>query len=82
MFKIEQNKYTMCSNCNLIITFLTTPCETSCHPCEPCKCVISLLQNFPGNILKPIGMLYNAMTVLRQNYTGTMTDPKFTTNPN
>ena len=29
-----------------------------------------------GNILKPIGMLYNAMSVLRQNYTGTMIDPK------
>ena len=31
--------------------------------CEPCKCVISLLQVAIGNILKPTGMLYNAVLV-------------------
>ena len=35
--------------------------------CEPCKCVISLMQIAIGNILKPIGMLYNTVSVLRQN---------------
>ena len=35
--------------------------------CKPCKCVISPLQIVIGNILKPIGMLYNAMSVQRQN---------------
>ena len=56
LLKIKQNKYAMCSNCNLIITFLTIPCETFHHPCKPCKCVIFLLKDFPGNILKPIGI--------------------------
>ena len=36
-------------------------------PCEPCKCVLSLMHNAIGNILKPIGMLCNARSVQRQN---------------
>ena len=31
--------------------------------CDPCKCVILLMQINIENILKPIGMLYNAVSV-------------------
>ena len=35
--------------------------------CDSCKCIISLMQVNIANILKPIGMLYNAVLVYRQN---------------
>ena len=44
---------------SLCVTVSMTPKTTMC---EPCKCVISLLQTAIGNILKPIGMLYNAVS--------------------
>ena len=65
--KFKQNKYAMGRKQNLSITFCIILDENFTTPCEPCKCVISLLQTAIGNIFKPIGMLYNAVSVQRQN---------------
>ena len=64
--KLKQNKDTMGRNWNLSVTFYINLNVNITTHCELCKCVISLLQIATGNILDPIGMLYNAVLVQRQ----------------
>ena len=65
--KFKQNEYTMGRNSTYRSFCMITSYNLKSTMCELCKCVISLLQIAIGNILNPIGMLYNAMWVQRQN---------------
>ena len=75
----EQNEYTMCRNCNPGATFHIILHEKFIIHTNLVNVSFLCYKISRGNILKPIGMLYNAVLVLRQNYTGTMTDPKLIT---
>ena len=63
MSTFEHNKYATCRNCNLGITFHIILCVKFVTHANLVN-VSFLCYKIPiGNILKPIGMLYNVMSV-------------------
>ena len=67
--KFKHNEYAMSRNCNPAITFHII-LQTKFITCAILVNVSFLCYKIStGNILKPIGMLYNTMSVLRQKHT-------------
>ena len=63
MSKFEQNKYTTCRKCNLGVTFHIILCVKFITCANPVNVSFLYYKITIGNILKPIGMLYNAVSV-------------------